>query len=175
MNKAGANVPGWPSGRTPPPNVGTRAAAAGPAGYITPFRSAQAADRSGSSGQLARFYRSTANGRAWALPAVGRWGPSAGFLAAPGQGLRSLPQLLQGPSLCPRHASFYSTMAAAASSSEGRASSSASAAGGSWPPPLEQWLVAHGGVVNGVELRQVLYPSGETHTRFRVTSYLQGF
>eukprot|EP00198_Chlamydomonas_reinhardtii_P002671 XP_001692007.1 lysine N-methylase [Chlamydomonas reinhardtii] len=51
-------------------------------------------------------------------------------------------------------------MAAAASSSEGRASSSASAAGGSWPPPLEQWLVAHGGVVNGVELRQVLYPSG---------------
>ncbi|KAG2442493.1 hypothetical protein HXX76_002579 [Chlamydomonas incerta] len=58
----------------------------------------------------------------------------------------------------------------AASSSINSSSSSSSAssggdggsgfAAGHWPPPLEQWLVAHGGVVNGVELRQVLYPSG---------------
>ncbi|KAG2448261.1 hypothetical protein HYH02_006845 [Chlamydomonas schloesseri] len=48
------------------------------------------------------------------------------------------------------------------SGSSARSSGGGAGADGSWPAPLDQWLVAHGGVVNGVQLRQVLYPSGAT-------------
>ncbi|GLI59103.1 hypothetical protein VaNZ11_000934, partial [Volvox africanus] len=39
-----------------------------------------------------------------------------------------------------------------------------------WPPPLEEWLRNHGGTVNGVELRSVLFPSGVVDRQLRATS-----
>ncbi|GIL84581.1 hypothetical protein Vretifemale_13237, partial [Volvox reticuliferus] len=40
---------------------------------------------------------------------------------------------------------------------------------GAWPPPLEEWLRNHGGTVNGVELRPVLFPSGAVDRQLRAT------
>ncbi|GIL66007.1 hypothetical protein Vafri_19649 [Volvox africanus] len=39
-----------------------------------------------------------------------------------------------------------------------------------WPPPLEEWLRNHGGTVNSVELRSVLFPSGAVDRQLRATS-----